>query len=427
MKTGAKVAITIVALLAFAVSFFGATVGLDITQPNAKSAQVVHFIINPQDNTNSIAARLQKLGLIRNATIFREYAKYKGLDRKLEFGSYDLRYNMTMDQLITTLLHGVPGIVDVCIPPGLRLTEYPTYFTDHNLDGPTGSCKSTDVPQFDPTAFLAAAKSGVLPSGDKASDIFWYVMPPQKNVVYPLEGYLFADTYQMDTTWDTTAVFRHLIATWGVELCPGPSSNIYQYIHDPVQCKAHPQMIKVGSQNVSIFKLLEQQFFTKDDRLAFYDALTLSSIVVREAGQNPKDIPAVASVYYNRFYVMAKLQNLAPSGDTIVSFDADPTVWYANDTDNPPANGLWWKDPQKGPGKTVDPNNPYNTYTHNGLPPGPISTPRWEDMLNVLLAPVPTATSPFYFYHDNCGTIHLASTQAQQDSNIQKYQNAKCS
>jgi cell division protein YceG involved in septum cleavage len=229
----------------------------------------------------------------------------------------------------------------------------------------------------------------------------------------------------MDTSWTTTETMRHLIANWGVELCPGPSSNIYQYIHDETQCKAHAVTVKVGGQNISIFTAMEQQFFTNNDQVAFYDALTLASIVVREAGANPNDVPAVAGVYYGRFYTMAKLGNLAPSGDTIVSFDADPTAWYANDTDNPPANGKWWQAPNAA-AKTVDPNNPYNTYTHNGLPPGPIATPRFIDLQNVLEAPVPTATSAFYFMHDNCGTIHLASTQAQQNANEAKYQNVTC-
>lgn len=428
MKTTGKVVTAIFALLAFGASFLAVTVGLDVTQPASKTATTtVHFQVQSHDTTADIASRLQSLGLIRNAQVFRYYARYKGLDTKLERGSYDLKYSMTMDQIINALLNGVPSAVTVCIPPGLRVTEYPAYFGDHNLDS-SDSCKSTLVPLFDPNAFMTAVKTGTLPDGTKAADAFWYVMPPQKNAAYALEGYLFADTYQMDTSWDTTAILRHLIATWGANLCPGPdAAHLYDYLHDQKQCKAHAITVKVGGKDTNIFTAMEQQFFTTDDRQALYDALTLSSIVVREAGQNPKDVPGIAAVYYNRYYVMQKDLNSTPLGDTIVSFDADPTVWYANDTDNPPKDGKWWQDPQKGSGKQVDPNNPYNTYTHNGLPPGPIAAPRMDDLLGVLQAPAPDQNANFYFYHNPCGKAFYAQTQDQQDANVQQHQNDKCS
>jgi UPF0755 protein len=426
MKTSGKVVTTIFALLAFAASFLVVTADLDVYQPASKGSTTVHFVVQKSDTTRTIADRLQAQGLIRNALLFREYAQYKKLDTKLEPGSYDLSASMTMDQLITKLLHGIPSVVNVCIPPGLRVTEYPLYFANRNLDNHDDPCKSTLVPNFDANAFLTAVKSGVLPDGTKASEDFWYVMPPQKNVAYALEGYLPGDTYQIDTSWDMTQILRHLIATWGQYLCPGPSANPYQYIHDETQCKAHAAPVSVGGKNISIFTAMEQQFFTTDDRLAFYDALTLSSIVVREAGKNPKDVPGIADVYYNRYYVQQKDGNLSPGGDTIVSFDADPTVWYAYYTDNPPKNGNWWADPQLGGGKLTDPKNPYNTYTNNGLPPGPIAAPLMADLIGVLQTPAPGQSSNFYFYHDPCGKAYYAQTQAQQDANVAKYQNDKC-
>jgi peptidoglycan lytic transglycosylase G len=429
MKTTGKVVTTIFAVLAFAASFVAVTADLDLFQPSAKGATTtVHFIVQPTDTAGTIGDRLQQMGLIRNALLFREYAKYKKLDSKLEPGSYDLSATMTVDQIIATLLHGIPSVVNICIPPGHRLTEYPTFFQDRNLDSTDpAACKSTLVPLFDANGFETAAKSGKLPDGTKVSDAFWYVMPPQKNVAYPLEGYIFADTFQIDTSWDTTAITRHLIAQWGYQLCPGPAANPYQYIHDATQCKAHATQISVGGQKISIFAAMEQQFFTTNDVQAFYDALTLASIVVREAGQNPKDLPAIASVYYNRYYVQVKDGGVSPvDSATLVSFDADPTVWYAYYSDNPPKNGDWWADPQLGPGKQVDPNNPYNTYTHDGLPPGPIAAPTVDDLTAVLQAPAPDQSSNFYFYHDNCGVLHLAQTQSQQDANVAKYQNAKC-
>lgn len=427
MKTSGKVVTAIFAVLALVASFLAVTADLDIYQPAAKSATTtVHFVVQKSDSTKTIADRLQAMGLIRNAFLFREYAHYKKLDTQLEPGSYDLSATMTMDQIIAALLHGIPSVVNICLPPGLRLTEYPTYFLDRNLDDTSANaCKSTDVPLFDANAFETAAKTGVLPDGTKASAAFWYVLPPQKNAAYALEGYLFADTFQIDTSWDTTAIMRHLLAQWGVVLCPGPASNVYQYIHDEGQCKAHAASLP--GTKTSIFTAMEQQFSTTNDAQAFYDALTLASMVVREAGQNPKDLPGIASVYYNRYYVQTQDGGVSPvDGSTIVTFDADPTVWYAYYTDNPPkSGGSWWADPQQGSGKQVDANNPYNTYTHDGMPPGPIAAPTADDLYAVLQAPAPTQSSNFYFFAA-CGVTHYAQTQSQQDANVAKYQNQKC-
>jgi UPF0755 protein len=438
MKTSGKVVTAIFAVLAFAAGFLAITADLDITHPAvSSSSRVVHFVVQSGDTTGTIADRLQQLGVIRSALLFREYARYKGLvdaryknlDATLKRGSYDLSANMTMDQILAALAKGLPSTVTVCIPPGLRVTEYPAYFVDRNLDDSSpGACKSTLAPNFDPNAFLAAAKSGVLPDRSKASDDFWYIMPAQKNAAYALEAYLFPDTYLngIDTSWDMTQLLRHLIAGWGYELCPGPAANPYQYIHDATQCKAHAATVTVGGQKINIFTAMEQQFFTTNDTQAFYDALTLGSVVAREAGTNPKDLPGIAAVYYNRFYVQAKAGGVSPvNGATIATFDADPTVWYAYYTDNPPKNGNWWADPQLGAGKQVDPSNPYNTYTHNGLPPGPIAAPTMDDLVAVLQAPAPTKSSNFYIFAA-CGVTYYAQTQAQQDANIAKYQNTKC-
>ena len=92
--------------------------------------------------------------------------------------------------------------------------------------------------------------------------------------------------------------------------------------------------------------------------LTLHQALTLASIVEREAGVDA-DRPMIAGVYLNRLAKGIKLE-------------ADPTVQYAMGFQ--PQTGQWWKSPVylEEYSKVV---SPYNTYLNVGLPPGPIANP----------------------------------------------------
>lgn len=62
--------------------------------------------------------------------------------------------------------------------------------------------------------------------------------------------------------------------------------------------------------------------------------------------------------------------------------------------------------------------SPYNTYTHKGLPPGPIANPS----TNAIMAAVePTKTDYLYYLSDKSGTIHYCATYACQKANARKY------
>lgn len=82
------------------------------------------------------------------------------------------------------------------------------------------------------------------------------------------------------------------------------------------------------------------------------EVVTLASIVEREA-RVPGERRVIAGVYANRLQEGMRLQ-------------ADPTVQYLLDT---PKERLLYSDIDR----VAD--SPYNTYTHAGLPPGPIASP----------------------------------------------------
>jgi UPF0755 protein len=62
--------------------------------------------------------------------------------------------------------------------------------------------------------------------------------------------------------------------------------------------------------------------------------------------------------------------------------------------------------------------SPYNTYTHKGLPPGPINNPGL-DSLDAALHP--TKTDYLYYLTDANGVMHYATTYAGHQANQRKY------
>jgi len=165
---------------------------------------------------------------------------------------------------------------------------------------------------------------------------------------------------------------------------------------------------------------MEQKYYTNNDTQAIYDALTLGSIVQREI-LKISDAQGVTDVYYNRYL---NIIHHLPSGLTTDVGDrlqADPTVEYARDTDNPPKVGQAWWTPLND--TSVSGNSPYNTYTQNGLPPGPIAAPNWT-VLQAAADPNPSGSSPyFYFLSDSCGNTHYARNNQDFNNLKTKYLN----
>ena len=105
---------------------------------------------------------------------------------------------------------------------------------------------------------------------------------------------------------------------------------------------------------------------------AVHDAVTLASLVEREA-RLPEERPRVASVFHNRLRIGMRLQ-------------CDPTTVYAALLDGRYRGVIHQSD--------LDSTNPYNTYQHAGLPPGPIANP---GLSSVKAALEPEATEFLFF------------------------------
>jgi UPF0755 protein len=141
--------------------------------------------------------------------------------------------------------------------------------------------------------------------------------------------------------------------------------------------------------------------YARRKHLTRYDVLIIASMIEREA-QLPKDRPLISAVIYNR------LHQHMPLG-------IDATIRYAL--------GNWTK-PLKVSELQVD--SPYNTRTHQGLPPTPIGNPG----LSSIHAAARPARKPYLFYVVKpCGNggHAFSSTEARFQADVARYNAARSS
>ncbi len=124
--------------------------------------------------------------------------------------------------------------------------------------------------------------------------------------------------------------------------------------------------------------------------------VTLASIIEKETAA-PEERPLVASVYYNRMARHGLLQ-------------ADPSVIYAELLQGSYGGALHHADMQF--------ESAYNTYTHAGLPPGPIGNPGRSSLEAAMH---PADTDYFYFVSNGSGHHRFAHTLEEHNKNVAEY------
>ena len=122
----------------------------------------------------------------------------------------------------------------------------------------------------------------------------------------------------------------------------------------------------------------------------------LASIIEKETAA-PEERPLVASVYYNRMARHGALQ-------------ADPSIIYAELLQGAYSGALHHADMQF--------DSAYNTYTHAGLPPGPIGNPGRSSLEAAMH---PADTDYFYFVSNGNGHHRFAHSLEEHNQNVAAY------
>jgi len=193
------------------------------------------------------------------------------------------------------------------------------------------------------------------------------------------EGYLFPDTYEFYSGTDPELVVRRLVEN---------QREKFEEIAD-----RHPEGLR------------DLERLGGDPE---HLAVVLASIVEKEAARKEEQ-GIIAGVFLNRLLLEAFSSRL---------LQADPTVAYGCVAARPtPATCKGFSGALERR-HLEDATNPYNTYVHPGLPPGPISNPGISAIEAVLH---PTITSYLYFVARGDGSHEFSATLEEHKAAVKKY------
>jgi UPF0755 protein len=240
----------------------------NLIEPVDTAGEVQPFTVDIGESVNSIAFRLQDLGIIRNADAFRLYLIYAGLDKGIQAGEYQLSAADSAVQIARKMQDATPSEVTFTILPGWRLDEIAAALPTSGL-------------QFSADSFLKAARhpdASVLPAG----------FPKLKS----LEGFMFPGEYKLKRDIPLEAFLV----------------TVLQQFDDQV-----PQDLRDAF---------------KQRGLKLAEAVTLASVVQREA-MVEEEQPIIASVFYNRLANGMKLES-DPTVQFALGYNQKQSTWWTN-------------------------------------------------------------------------------------------------
>lgn len=123
------------------------------------------------------------------------------------------------------------------------------------------------------------------------------------------------------------------------------------------------------------------------------DLVVMASLIEKEA-RTAVDRRMIAGILWNRIDRGMPLQV-----DAVFGYIFNKTTYDPSPTD-------------------LKVSSPYNTYTHTGLPPGPIGNPGLDALLSVTS---PSKTNNLFYLTGHDGLMHYATTYAGHQSNLRKY------
>ena len=332
---------------------------------DSSSTEYITVDIPEGSGNKYIGQILEKAGVIKSATVFNYYTKFKNYSN-FQSGYYNLQASMDLDEICKLLKEGgtpqpeKPSLGKILVTEGYTIKQISEAVTKNsakkNASTPYSSEDFLKVVQDEAFISKMAAKYPKLLSS----------LPSADQVTYRLEGYLFPATYSYYKETSMEDIVEDMISTM--------DSYMSQYY----------DTIAASGKSVN-------------------DVLTLASLVEKE-GSTDDDRRNIASVFYNR------MNNNMPLQSNIA-------ILYAM--------GKLGEETSLAADASIDTSidSPYNVYTNTGLMPGPVDAPS----LSAIEATVnPASTNYYYFVADvKTGKVYYSENFDDHKANVEKYVNSQ--
>lgn len=312
-----------------------------------KSEDEVSLEIALGSGTNKIASILKENDMIKSELAFKLYIRLNNVT-SFQAGTYNLTKDMTVPEIVQALQTG-KVFKDTNI--NITFVEGKTFtYVAKQIANNTNNTEEDVYKLVQDEEYL-----------DSLIDEYWFITEEIKNkdIYYPLEGYLFPDTYSFeDENVTVEEIFKTLL----------------------------DQMEKV---------LDSYKEDIQNSKYSVHEILSIASIIENEAIFD-KDRKDVSSVIYNR------LKNS-------ISIGSDVTTYYAFKIE------LGSRD------LYLSEINRYNAYNTRGpnmagkIPVGPICMP---SKASIEAAINPNDTDYLFFVADNSGNIYFTKTNAEHEKII---------
>lgn len=350
-KKGKKSVLKIIFILLLLIIIIGgisifAWYELSLKPVEAGNSQSIIIDIVPGQGTEGIASALKENNLIKDDLVFKIYCKLNEVNN-MQAGTYDLNKNMSVEEIVNKLQAGDVVIkeINVTFPEGKNMRDIAKIISEN-----TNNSYEDVMNVFESKEYA----KGLIEN-------YWFLTDEilDDSIYYPLEGYLYPDTYTFE--------------------------SVDVSIDDIIKIMLN-QTDKV---------LSEYQIEINSKGYTVHQFLSLASVVENE-GISTEDRKGIAKVFLNRIERGMALQS-------------DVTTYYAFKVN------MGDRDLTQSELNTA---NPYNTRGPNmegKIPVGPISNVS-ESAIEATLNP--SDTDAIFFVADKNGKIYFSNTNEEHEQII---------
>lgn len=268
-----------------------------------------------EGNMDAIASKLQSAGLIKYKPLFLLYASISGAEEKISAGTFELNTKFDYNALVKGMsaTSSYRESVKVTIPEGYTCAQIFALLEEK------GVCSAAELKAY------------------RVQSDYWFLEGSKADAEYPLEGFLFPDTYNFYIGDTPQGVFRRLLARFD------------EILDD------------------------EMKGYLQDSKYSLYEVIIIASMIEKESvGSN------------DNLYISHVINNRLDKPWEFPYLNIDATIIYGQGGNNDYID------------KELD--SPYNTYTNKGLPPTPICNPSRMSILATLSPAQPEGKGPCYYY-----------------------------